>query len=90
MNLDKYEDYDFEELPKDVKTHILKLGYTKEIWDYDDYDWDELPEKIKTAVTNARRFHFFLVSAAVECSCSTTMSGSCWSIRSTLDRRSGA
>ena len=53
MNLDEYEDYDFEELPKDVKTYIIKLGYTKEIWDYDDYDWDELPEKIKTAVTNA-------------------------------------
>jgi ATP-binding cassette subfamily B protein len=54
MNVD---DYDFDELPGDLRSAAKKLGFTKEIWDndgtpedgYDDYDFDELPEDVKAA-----------------------------------------
>ncbi|GFH56067.1 hypothetical protein CTEN210_12543 [Chaetoceros tenuissimus] len=32
---DKYDDYDWDELPADVKAAAEKLGYTKKIWDSD-------------------------------------------------------
>lgn len=35
MNLDEYEDYDFDDLPGDVKASIQSLGYTRNIWDND-------------------------------------------------------
>ena len=32
---DKYDDYDWKELPEDVKEAAKKLGYTKKLWDGD-------------------------------------------------------
>lgn len=53
---DKYDDYDWDELPKEVQKAAAILGYTKEIWDKDkdpesfESDWDELtPEEQNAA-----------------------------------------
>eukprot|EP00536_Pseudo-nitzschia_multiseries_P010432 jgi/Psemu1/203252/e_gw1.318.5.1 len=46
--LDKYEDYDWVELPEDIKKLCEDLGYTKKLWDKDkepdcmDEDWKDL------------------------------------------------
>eukprot|EP00547_Thalassionema_nitzschioides_P002411 CAMPEP_0194200754 /NCGR_PEP_ID=MMETSP0156-20130528/1227_1 /TAXON_ID=33649 /ORGANISM="Thalassionema nitzschioides, Strain L26-B" /LENGTH=67 /DNA_ID=CAMNT_0038925801 /DNA_START=627 /DNA_END=830 /DNA_ORIENTATION=+ len=51
----KYEDYDWEELPDDVKEAAEKLGFTEEMWDDDDEPdetdkyWKELTDEQKTA-----------------------------------------
>ena len=56
MGGDKYEDYDWNELPKEVQEAAKELGYDKKMWDKDkepdtaDLDWDELtPEQQKAA-----------------------------------------
>lgn len=55
MTSSKYDDYDWDELPEDVKAAAELLGYTKKIWDTDgkpethDYDWDDLSEDQKKA-----------------------------------------
>ena len=53
---DKYDDYDWKELPKEVQGAAKTLGYDKKMWDNDkepasaDLDWDELtPEQQKAA-----------------------------------------
>ena len=44
----KYDDYDWKELPDDVKKACKVLGYDRKLWDKDgkaaceDKDWDEL------------------------------------------------
>jgi len=51
----KYDDYDWEELPADVKVAATKLGYTQAIWDKDgtpeseECDWDELTTEQQAA-----------------------------------------
>jgi hypothetical protein len=43
-----YEDFDWDELPEDVKAAAVVLGYDKAVWDgdgkapSDDKDWEEL------------------------------------------------
>ncbi|CAB9510561.1 expressed unknown protein [Seminavis robusta] len=43
-----YEDYDWDELPKDAQDAATALGYDKDMWDNDgkppsdDKDWEEL------------------------------------------------
>ena len=48
---DFFEDYDFSELPPDVKVAAITVGYKKSVWDnceedvcadIDDKDWDEM------------------------------------------------
>ena len=44
----KYDDFDWEELPDDVKNAATVLGYNEKKWDNDEkvevdkYDWNEL------------------------------------------------
>jgi hypothetical protein len=44
----KYDDYDWDELPKEVQDAASVLGYNKKMWDKgkepdsEDLDWDEL------------------------------------------------
>lgn len=53
----KYDDYDWDELPKAVQEAAKVLGYTKAKWDgdqsipADDKDWKELTEAEKAAAT---------------------------------------
>mmetsp|Transcript_26843 Transcript_26843/g.62752 ORF Transcript_26843/g.62752 Transcript_26843/m.62752 type:complete len:96 (-) Transcript_26843:205-492(-) len=53
--LDKYEDYDWDELPKDIQELCAILGYTKKLWDKDkepeamDEDWADLTDEQKAA-----------------------------------------
>ena len=48
MSACKYEDYDWDELPKEVQDAAKTIGYNKKLWDKnkpaatDDYDWSEL------------------------------------------------
>lgn len=54
---DKYEDYDWRELPVVAKQAAEKLGYTKNMWDQGkeepeivkEYDWDDLDDEQKKA-----------------------------------------
>ncbi|CAB9517617.1 expressed unknown protein [Seminavis robusta] len=51
----KYDDYDWDELPKEVQEAATKLGFTKQMWDNDkepdteDLDWDELSSEQQKA-----------------------------------------
>ena len=51
----KYEDYDWKELPDEVKEAAKVLKYTKKIWDndgdtpLDELDWDELTNEQQEA-----------------------------------------
>lgn len=51
----EYDDYDWNELPDDVKEAAKVLGYDKKIWDgdgkppTDDKDWDELTKEQQEA-----------------------------------------
>lgn len=53
--LEKYEDYDWKELPKSVREAATVLGYTKKHWDRDrepdtcDKDWKDLTESQREA-----------------------------------------
>ena len=44
----KYDDYDWDELPKEVQDAATVLGYNQKMWDKnkdpdtEDLDWDEL------------------------------------------------
>eukprot|EP00521_Asterionellopsis_glacialis_P004040 CAMPEP_0195266402 /NCGR_PEP_ID=MMETSP0706-20130129/11991_1 /TAXON_ID=33640 /ORGANISM="Asterionellopsis glacialis, Strain CCMP134" /LENGTH=71 /DNA_ID=CAMNT_0040320991 /DNA_START=256 /DNA_END=471 /DNA_ORIENTATION=- len=53
---DDYDDYDWKELPIDIKVAFETLGYTEELWDADEepeickeYDFDELSDEQKAA-----------------------------------------
>lgn len=51
----KYDDYDWDELPPEVKTVCETLGYNKTVWDNSGKpdseckDWDELTDTEKAA-----------------------------------------
>lgn len=51
----KYDDYDWKELPDDVKKAAEELGYDKRKWDKDlkvpadDKDWKDLTQKQQQA-----------------------------------------
>jgi len=52
----EYDDYDWNELPENVRDAAKKLGYDKKMWDNDgkppadDKDWEELtPEEQEAA-----------------------------------------
>jgi len=51
----KYDDYDWDELPAEAKSAFEVLGYNKKMWDKDqspaseDKDWDELTAAEKAA-----------------------------------------
>eukprot|EP00527_Entomoneis_sp_CCMP2396_P002562 CAMPEP_0198140830 /NCGR_PEP_ID=MMETSP1443-20131203/3922_1 /TAXON_ID=186043 /ORGANISM="Entomoneis sp., Strain CCMP2396" /LENGTH=68 /DNA_ID=CAMNT_0043803365 /DNA_START=162 /DNA_END=368 /DNA_ORIENTATION=+ len=51
----KYDDYDWDELPEEIKTAAGLLGYRKRIWDNDktpaaaDEDWVDLTEEQQAA-----------------------------------------
>merc|ERR1711982_197322 len=54
--MSKYDDYDWAELPEEVKAAATTLGCTKKMWDKDkepeacDEDWDDLtPEQQQAA-----------------------------------------
>ena len=50
-----YEDYDYDELPEEVKAAANALGYDKKLWDGDgkppseDKDWEELTKAEREA-----------------------------------------
>ena len=50
-----YEDYDWDELPDNVREAATTLGYTKKIWDKDkkpasdDKDWEDLTPEERAA-----------------------------------------
>ena len=52
---DKYDDYDWDELPKEAMDAAKTLGYTKKMWDADkepkicDKYWGELKDNEKAA-----------------------------------------
>eukprot|EP00542_Grammatophora_oceanica_P020026 CAMPEP_0194026990 /NCGR_PEP_ID=MMETSP0009_2-20130614/1231_1 /TAXON_ID=210454 /ORGANISM="Grammatophora oceanica, Strain CCMP 410" /LENGTH=67 /DNA_ID=CAMNT_0038665909 /DNA_START=85 /DNA_END=288 /DNA_ORIENTATION=+ len=51
----KYDDYDWDELPKEVQAAATTLGYNKKMWDKDkdpessDKDWEELTSAEQSA-----------------------------------------
>ena len=51
----KYEEYDWKELPMNVKEAAKTLGYNKKLWDNDkepecvDEDWDDLTKEQQKA-----------------------------------------
>ena len=53
----KYDEYDWDELPTDIKAAAQVLGYTKDHWDNSkepeacDEDWDDLEPKQQAAAT---------------------------------------
>ena len=52
----KYEDYDWKELPANIKAAAAALGYNKQLWDSDtepecDEDWKDLTLVQKQAAT---------------------------------------
>jgi len=56
-NVDKYEEFDWDELPDNVKLAAIILGYTQVLWDNDQHtsttvkDWMELTQEEKQAAT---------------------------------------
>jgi len=52
---DKYDDYDWAELPEDIQEAFMVLGYNGKLWDKDkapptdDLDWDELTKEQQEA-----------------------------------------
>ena len=52
---EKYDDYDWDELPKEIQDAAKVLGYTKKLWDNDktpeecDEDWVDLTVEQKAA-----------------------------------------
>lgn len=55
IDRDHYEDFDWDELPPDVKNAAMILGYNQYLWDnggtswLDELDWDELPPEAQEA-----------------------------------------
>ena len=53
----KYDDYDWDELPKDIQEAAAKLGFTKKLWDKDkepdacDEYWKDLTPEQQEAAT---------------------------------------
>jgi hypothetical protein len=55
INMAKYYDYDWDDLPEEAKQAATVLGYTKRLWDNDEdtkiseKDWDDLNAVEKAA-----------------------------------------
>jgi hypothetical protein len=55
MGATKYDDYDWDELPADIKAAAELLGYTKKLWDGSktpsqcDEDWTDLSGEMQEA-----------------------------------------
>ena len=53
----KWDDYDWDELPKKIQDAFAALGYTEKLWDADkepasaDKDWEELTPAEQAAAT---------------------------------------